>query len=131
MDNNKKYYLFLDDVRVPTQVKWVDLPLIDPNSWIIVRNYNEFCEMILKNNLPEFICFDHDLSTEHYDVNTDPNTYKEKTGYDCAKWLIEYCRINKLEVPKYLVHSLNPIGAENISRYIENYKRVSKEFNFF
>lgn len=130
MDDSNKYYLFLDDVRFPKDVKWVDLPSIDPYSWTIVRNYNEFCDIILLKGLPEYVTFDHDLADEHYG-NSDPSKYTEKTGYDCAKWLVEYCRINNIKFPNYLVHSLNPIGTENIYKYIENYKRVVENFSDF
>lgn len=43
----------------------------------------------------------------------------EKTGYDCAKWLVDFCIDNKLKFPNYQVHSLNPIGSKRIRDYIE------------
>ena len=33
------YNLFLDDMRYPKDVKWIELPLVE---WTIVRNYKEF-----------------------------------------------------------------------------------------
>lgn len=53
----------------------------------------------------------------------DYSSYGEKTGYDCAKWLCEYCQRNKVKVPTYYVHSMNPVGKDNIKKYIENYKK--------
>jgi hypothetical protein len=138
MGDLNKYYLFLDDVRFPKDVKWIDLPSIEPYSWTIVRNYNEFCDIIFLKGLPEFVTFDHDLSDSAYleynkTINNKINysNITEKTGYDCAKWLVEYCRINNIKFPNYLVHSLNPIGTENIYRYVENYKRVVENFSDF
>ena len=125
-----KYSLFLDDQRTPDQVSWIKLPNTD---WTIVRNYDEFVNEILTNGLPEFISFDHDLSLSDakvYCKNLRENKkiinysdYKEKTGYDCAKWLVSYCQNNRLAVPLYAVHSMNPIGKENIEFYIENYTK--------
>lgn len=117
------YKLFLDDVRVPNQVTWVNLPV---GPWIIVRSYNEFVDYISKNGLPSFITFDHDLSVE--DQNKHPITGKfvEKTGMDCAKWLVEYCINNNLKFPDYEVHSMNSIGKINIKSYIESFKNTIK-----
>ena len=125
-----KYKLFLDDERLPKHVTWVSLP---EGPWVIVRNYNEFVDYIDGNGVPSFVSFDHDLSLEHYphtisgklylpkDISYD--IYNEKTGYDCAKWLVDHCIQNKLNFSEYQVHSMNPIGKENIIKYIESYKR--------
>lgn len=115
------YKLFLDDIRLPKHVKWLELPL---GPWVIVRNYNEFVGYISKNGLPDYISFDHDLADEHYIPEVKESTYKEKTGYDCAKWLVEYCMEKGLTFPEYAVHSMNRVGKENIISYIENFKRI-------
>jgi len=127
------YYLFLDDVRVPKNVTWVNLPLV---NWTIVRNYDQFVEMIKNNGLPEYIAYDHDLSNEQYnsamysenpeDYNKLYSTFTEKTGYDCAKWLVDHCIETDQTIPEYSVHSMNPIGKANIISYIEGYKRSIK-----
>jgi hypothetical protein len=118
------YKLFLDDIRDPNQVTWVKLP---EEPWVIVRNYEEFVIHITSFGLPSFIAFDHDLGKEHYIVGKPKyNEYKEKTGYDCAKWLIEYCMNNNKMFPEYVVHSMNPIGATNIRSIVENFKNTIK-----
>lgn len=125
------YQLFLDDERIPRQVKWVELPL---GPWIIVRSYKEFVEYIERHGMPNFISFDHDLSWEHYPAFEKDggikspkvipyDIYTEKTGYDCAKWLIDYCEDNELPLPKWAVHSMNPIGKQNITSLFDNYQR--------
>jgi hypothetical protein len=124
-----KYNLFLDDVREPKDVTWIKLPDV---NWTIVKNYIEFVDTIMKNGIPEIISFDHDLAQEHYRpsmYNRDRHynkyytdgTFKEKTGYECAKWLVKYCMDKNLPFPVYYVHTMNPIGSENITKYIENY----------
>lgn len=131
------YNLFLDDVRYPHQVTWVDLPLVE---WKIVRSYDEFVRYIQQHGLPNRISFDHDLSLEHYPLSeadggsrsphTIPyNSYKEKTGYHCAKWLAEYCISNNLPYPETFVHSMNPIGSENIWSIVTTFNKVFTNVN--
>jgi hypothetical protein len=130
--------LFLDDIRVPkdaiglvpsnlNQIYW-------DNDWNIVRNYFEFCNFIQKFGLPDFISFDHDLADDHYnDLFSDENwtkddndivlkydEYKEKTGYECAKWLVDWCLENQMSLPKCIIHSANPVGKKNIETYLNN-----------
>lgn len=115
------YYLFLDDLRYPNQVNWVKLPDV---VWQIARNYDEFVLSITNCGLPKFIAFDHDLADEHYfSTGYCGSSYVEKTGYDCAKYLADYCQTNMLLIPEYVVHSMNPAGKENIIKYLENAKK--------
>jgi len=54
-----------------------------------------------------------------------PDTFKEKTGYHCAKWLIDYCMDNEKELPKkIIVHSMNPYGSKNIKSLFDTYFKV-------
>jgi len=132
------YSLFLDDFRVPNTF------LKDIRTWTVVRNYKEFVKTIKERGLPDFISFDHDLGPEHYAIfdilealqQEEPlpkydkipyDKYEEKTGYHCALYLIEYCKGKKLPLPDYQVHSMNPVGAENIKKLLENYKKHQKK----
>ena len=63
---------------------------------------------------------------EYYN-NVHPN-YKleydnilEKTGYDCAKFLVDESLRLDVKLPEVYVHSANPIGSANIMGYINNY----------
>lgn len=123
------YNLFLDDIRQPSEpgnyMYPVDLRKIYRlQPWVLVRNYKEFTEYITENGLPDLVSFDHDLADIHYDPSTwtEGFKYHEETGYDCAKWLVEYCYENGLPLPEYLCHSMNPIGKQNILSYLDNYK---------
>ena len=124
------YNLFLDDIRVPTNVTWVDIP--KDQHYSLVRNYQEFVDLITLRGLPKFVCYDHDLSDIHYghglinrnDLNGDDipyDSYTEKTGYDCAKWLVAESMTTKIPLPQIYVHSANPIGSANIMGYVNNY----------
>lgn len=124
-----KYNLFLDDVRLPNHVTWVDLP---PNQhYSVVRNYQEFVDLITLRGIPKFVTYDHDLSDDHYGHglrgdNIPYDSYKEKTGYDCAKWLVNECMIKGVKHPPYIVHSMNPVGKQNIISYVESYNKSIK-----
>jgi hypothetical protein len=124
--------LFLDDCRTLEEAHNFTLNPIYKNwKWSIVRSYDEFVTFIETNGLPEFISFDHDLADEHYapkefwdDKYNDwaaGQNFKEKTGLECAKWLVDYCMDNELDLPDYYIHSANPVGAKNIYDYFESY----------
>ncbi len=131
--------LFLDDIRIPKDAIGLVPSIMNrfywEDDWVVVRNYTEFCNYIEKNELPDFISFDHDLADFHYDLN--PSDYEsmseddmgikfgsmEKTGFDCAKWLVDWCLENSSNLPDYIVHSANPVGKQNIQSYLDNAKK--------
>lgn len=132
------YKLFLDDFRIPAMCTHYMLRRIGFQNtiyldidWVIVKNYDEFVDYIKVNGLPTLISFDHDLSDEHYSGEVDASTWddyylledREMTGYDCAKWLVDYCDKTNNQLPLYVVHSMNLVGTQNIIRYLENYKK--------
>lgn len=87
------YRLFLDDERFPTD-----------DGWVIVRSFQEATEQVQKFGIPEFCSFDHDLGDG-------------PTGYDFTLWLIDQHLDGNYVFPsnfEFYVHSMNPIGAENI-----------------
>jgi len=126
--------IYLDDVRTP----------IDP-EWTVVRDYDQFVSKVLEVGLEniEIISLDHDLGVtamKEYFNNVSPNyrldynNIEEKTGLDCAKWLINHYldnninensrvakRINGIKFPTVYTHSANPIGSANIMGYINNF----------
>ena len=123
--------LFLDDLRNPkdgiglvpsnlNQFYWA-------NDWAIVRCYDEFVSYITKNGLPDFISFDHDLADDHYVAymelqkgHLEGSVPTEKTGFECAKWLVDFCLDNDGQIPDFIVHSANPVGKKNIESYLAN-----------
>jgi hypothetical protein len=123
-----KYNIFLDDIRVPTDVTWANIPA--DQHYSLVRSYKEFVDLItLRREVPKYVCYDHDLADTHYGHGLNNNeipydSYKEKTGYDCAKWLVGYCFAKKIKHPPYVVHSMNPIGKQNIESYINSYNKT-------
>lgn len=138
------YKLFLDDKRNPVHcISYMHLrigrlnPIYLENDWAIARNYEAFKNTIESMGLPDFVSFDHDLADEHYKGTVDVqspegweeyHSYegREYTGYDCAKWLVNYCIDNKNPLPLYAVHSMNPVGNENIIKYLKQAQRWIK-----
>lgn len=110
------YRIFLDNEREAKDVTWMRLPI---DYYIVVRSYLSFVSLIEIDGLPTFVSFDHDLG----DVDCVTMCKTEKTGYDCAKWLCEYCSVNGLYLPNYAVHSMDQVGKENITSILESYSR--------
>jgi hypothetical protein len=130
MERKNKIRLYLDDVRTPKDPnnEWVDgIP-----QWEVVRSYDEFVAHIKLHGLDayEVISLDHDLGDSAMDeyYNNVRDNYKidysnitEKTGLDCAKWLVAESMTKSIPLPQIYVHSANPIGSANIMGYINNY----------
>ena len=124
------YNLFLDDYRTPSNVVGyahtigLRADLYIKHKWDIAIDYNHFVEIIEAKGLPVIVSLDHDLADCHYVGDfSDPN---EKTGMDCAKWLIDYCVDNNKQLPEYYVHSMNPVGRKNIQSLLDNYKKYER-----
>lgn len=118
-----KKYIYLDDVRTPVD-----------KDWIVVRNYDEFVDKVTEIGFKniELISLDHDLGDtamrEWYtnvakNFTLDYNNITEKTGMDCAKWLVERWMDGE-PVVTVKVHSANAIGSANIMGYINNFKHI-------
>jgi len=72
-------------------------------EFVWVKTFEEFTNYILKNGVPEFVSFDHDLGKGL------------KKGAECALWLKQYCRENNKQLPKFYAHSANPNGRREIT----------------
>lgn len=117
--------LFLDDERMPSDVTWVN---IGSGPWEIVRSYAEAVAWVQQNGFPDHISFDHDLGYEAFDTDENgivivTDATPAPSGYDFAKWLIDF-DMDTGSMPEYFsftVHSMNPIGAENIKYLLNGY----------
>lgn len=131
------YKLFLDDIRDPVNcVTYMHSrigaknPIYLEDDWVIVRSYSEFTSKINERGLPAVISFDHDLADVHYCPVSHYDSYDEwakgansteKNGYECAKWLVGYCVNNRLDLPECYIHSMNPVGSQNIHRRLKDF----------
>ena len=120
-----KHRIYLDDIRTPVE-----------EGWTVVRNYDQFVSTIMYIGLEniEVISLDHDLGDtamkewhknvyHNYTLNYDNIT--EKTGMDCAKWLVNQW-LDGGKVVDVFTHSANAIGSANIMGYINNYRHIHR-----
>jgi hypothetical protein len=132
----RNVFLFLDDIRMPKDAfDYTHNEMFLKSKWVIVRDYNEFVRHIESNGMPKMISFDHDLADSHYtpeELWTDyekskawqeQQVHKEKTGFECAKWLVDYCVDKGEELPDFFCHSQNPVGKDNIEGLLNNFKK--------
>lgn len=117
--------IYLDDIRTPVE-----------DGWTVVRNYDQFVSTIMYIGLDniELISLDHDLgdtamkewhTNVYHNYTLDYNNITEKTGMDCAKWLVEQW-MNGEKVVDVFTHSANAIGSANIMGYINNYRHINR-----
>ena len=121
---NVRILLWLDDIRDPFENdgEWlVFSPISQPYKVAWVKSYEEFTRWINFHGLPEAICFDHDLGGDEETSKILPS------GFDCAKWLINYCIDNDKELPKWAVQSANPVGKDNINGILISYLKFSNK----
>ena len=127
-----KRVLWLDDIRVPTDPQWSEYLPSQPLDLHWVKSYQEFTSWIIVNGLPDMICFDHDLGMEVALKARSKGMSKrasrklkqqEKTGMDCAHWLVNYCLDHNLPLPQYNIQSANPVGKDNIDGLLKGFNK--------
>lgn len=123
--------LFLDDVREPKDCigyMYHRIGALNPiylQEWLVVRNYAEFVQAIKAYHTEiTHISFDHDLADGHYHKNMEEGKLNynsddfldnaNKTGYHAAQYMKHYYDHGNIPYPVMFVHSMNPVGTENI-----------------
>ena len=99
-----KKLLWLDDFRNPKEYLTGEYEVI----W--VKTYEEFCSHLENNGLPDIVCFDHDLGTE-------------KSGLDCARYLVNYCQKHTLDIPQHDIQTSNVVGKDHIRSLMDTWPR--------
>jgi hypothetical protein len=106
-----KMRIYFDDVRD------------GPAGWVTVRTAGEVYDLI-KHGIVAAVSLDHD-------VGKDPVTGEEYVnGYDLTKMVTEEFATGKLPVehiPEFTVHSMNPVGRDNMNAQIRFLKRLMEE----
>jgi len=133
MNMTEQIKIFIDDYRNPIdclsymyKVIGHLNPIYGQSEWYIVRNYPDFVKAIdtFKGNISH-ISFDHDLADGHYHknmqegiINYDSEDFNSddfnKTGYHAAQYFKNIYDEEKLKYPILFVHSMNPVGTQNI-----------------
>lgn len=103
-----KTVIFLDDFRKPEQCFDTSQCIVfcaatfDEFVDVLNRTYNEF-------NRVDEVWFDHDLGEN------------AGSGYDCAKYLVEFCIEKNMPLPEYHIQSNNPVGKLDIDSYLRSF----------
>lgn len=109
------WHLYLDDERnLPSHYD-------RERRWYVCRSSEEAKQMVKRYGIPQFMSLDHDLGG-------DDTTMK------FLHWLAEEYFFDQdknpggeyLIIPGYVIHSQNPVGAENIKSYMESWKKAYK-----
>src|SRR4051812_31246694 len=90
---------------------WVDDERPAPIGWLRAQTYWEattFLRWSWEDKIEiEEISLDHDLACGEYD------------GYALVKWMV----LNDCVPPVVRIHSMNPVGAENMAAYLANWTK--------
>lgn len=91
--------VYFDDLREPPD-----------DTWVVIRDIATFQDYVVKNGVPKFISFDHDLGGD-------------ERAIDAIKWMIE----KELEIYQWQIHSANPVGAENMKSLLNCWQTFYRE----
>jgi hypothetical protein len=106
-----KYQVFLDDLRMPTDI----YPRTQDSDWIIIRNLTDFYQLIATKGIPEFISFDNDLGASL------------EEGKDAVKWIVFEKELD-ISNMDFKVHSANSGGARDyIAGTLNNWKKALQQ----
>lgn len=98
--------LYLDDVRDPPEQGWT----------VIRSSLMAIVTCVQRKELPEYMSLDHDLGEEDNTMRFLKELHHiwETMGADPEK------------IPKYIVHSANPVGSKNIISFMESWKKSAR-----
>jgi hypothetical protein len=91
------YMLFIDDVRYPPG-----------RDWMLARSIQDAKDIVNSLGRPIMMSLDHDLGGD-------------TTVMEFLRWLVD--EHYDAGPPNYMVHSENPVGAQNIVAYLESWRR--------
>lgn len=126
------YNLFLDDVRNPKEAflygeskMLCEYSGIPNDSWKIVRNYDEFVNILKEKGIPRAISFDVDLCRQHtvYYMKETTQTdiyewenFDVKCGIHCANYFKSLLKGG--EDVKIYIHTANHVGRKIIKQIL-------------
>ena len=113
-----KWNLFIDDERAPLDITWgsvTEQSAYRDKEWFIARDWSDVLNLVKAFGIPSLISFDHDLGD-----NTEYN------GYEISQKITDIILDGEYKLPhdfQFMVHSKNPVGAENIRSYMNNFMK--------
>lgn len=111
--------IFLDDTRIPP-------PADEDGPWVLCKDLPDALSVIFGEHKIDVISLDHDLGKA-----TSFEDRPEQTGYQLLRFFEERigakvwpCDATCPPVPRFLVHSANPVGRMNMLRAIQSIDRL-------
>lgn len=107
--------LFLDDLREPRDA-YTDprSALGEKDRWVVAKSTDEAKGLVLALGMPSVMSLDHDLGGED-------------TSMRFLSWLARDYWDTVSQIPTYLVHSANPVGAKNICSFMDSWRKSVME----
>lgn len=87
---------------------WIDDIRPAPEGYYWCKDYDTAIQAIRA-----YIIFGYDINH----ISFDHDLGGEKSGYDVAKYLVE----NQIDIKCFSVHSMNPVGRNNIIQLLTHY----------
>ena len=105
---------------------WLDDERPAPPGWVHVRSVTAAKKLLLSGAVDE-ASLDHDLGMckaciKGFDGNS-PHRRHRKSGYDLVLWMMD----RRIWPAKVKVHSMNPVGRQNMLQVIERHKPRGEE----
>ncbi len=99
-----RWYVYVDDVRIMDEEfrQYLRMQKIVP---ITIREYD--C----------VIAFLEDMRGSEIYIDLDHDLGESGSGYDICKYIVE----NNYPLVGFHIHSMNPVGAENMRQLLEHY----------
>lgn len=84
----------------------------ESEGWVVARSSEEARGLVMRLGPPERMSLDHDLG-----------------GDDTAMVFVHWLSDNHFEkLPKWQIHSENPVGIENLKSFLRSWERVKNNF---
>ena len=90
------------------RILWLNNHSCPKPGTIHIYNYNDLKADIMCYGLPDEIWFGHDLKDG-------------MNGIECAKFVVEYCKKNDLDIPRYHTENILPVDADKIIHTLDCY----------
>ena len=97
-------YLFLDDERIPSDVTWLNIAVVE---WNIVRSFADAVAWVEANGFPDVVSFDHDLGTLPDKDSSESDTNTGRICCDCLCQTAKASTFFKMRIDDHIIYKAN------------------------